>query len=194
MISSVRARRLVGATIATVIGFSAVATASPAFAESRTIRDGKGDTWNVSGTEPKKASGHPEGDVRKVSIRHSSRKLLITVKVQNLKKSGEAVGTQVGIDTPSDVSYSSVVAGEPGAWGGQTSFYASDGTTCTPKGSMDYGKDVMRLTVPTRCLANPDWVKLQVAGIYIKTQEKAFYDDALSKKFDFGYTRRIEKG
>lgn len=129
-----------------------------------------------------------------MSVRHSARKLSFTVKVQNLKKSGDGVGTQVGIDTASDVSYNATVAGEPGAWRGRATFYASDGTTCSPKGSMDYGKDVMRMTVPTRCLANPDWVRVIIGGIYVKSENKAFYDDATSKRLEFAYTRRIQRG
>jgi hypothetical protein len=194
VISSARARRIATAAAATVIGLSTVAIAAPANAESRTLKDGKGDTWNVAAEEPKKVSGHPQADIRKVSIRHSSRKLAITVKVQNLKKTGEGIGTQVNIDTATDISYSASVGGEPGAWRGRATFWASDGTTCSPQGSMDYGKDVMRLTVPTRCLANPEWVRLVVGGIYVKSESKAFYDDATSKKLEFAYTRRIQRG
>jgi hypothetical protein len=194
VITSVRARRIATAAAATVLSLTVVAAAAPANADSRTLKDGKGDTWNVSGETPKKASGHPQADIRKVSVRHSARKLSFTVKVQNLKKSGNVVGTQVGIDTASDVSYTASVAGEPGAWRGRAMLYASDGGTCSPKGSMDYRKDVMRMTVPTRCLGNPEWVKIQVLGIHLNSNDKAFIDDARSKKLENAYTRRIQRG
>lgn len=193
MISSARTSRLVALVATTVLGLS-VATAAPASAASRTIKDGRGDTWNVAAETPKKSSGHPEGDIRKLRITHTARKLVVTAHVQDLKKAGDAVGLTVSINTPSDVSYSSEAGATPSDWQGSASWYASDGTTCSPKLAMDYRGDTMRLTVPTSCLADAAWVRLRLGTFFIKGQEKAFYDDATGKKLDFEQTRQVRRG
>jgi hypothetical protein len=194
VITSVRARRIATAAAATVIALSTVATAAPANADSRTLKDGKGDTWNVSGTEPKKASGHPEADLRKVVIRHTDRRIIVTGRTQNLRKAGQTLGMTVAVDTASDATYNGYVLGERGAWGGEAYFSASDGTACSPKGSMNYRRDLMTLSFPRSCVGRPEWVRLQVAGVYVNNADKIFYDDPMSKKLEFGFTRRIEKG
>ena len=191
MISSVRASRLVALAAATVLGLS-LATAAPALADSRTIKDGKGDTWNVSDT-PKKASGHPEGDLRKVTFNHTARKVVITARMQNLKKSGEAVGVYMNIDTPDDASYGADLIGTPGNWRGEVSVYGSD-AECSATGSLNYEKDVAKLSIPRSCLGRPDWVRFQMAGAFAKNEDKLFYDDATGKKLEFAYTRRVARG
>ena len=193
MISSARARRLGAFAAATVLGLS-VATAAPASAETRTLKDGKGDTWNVTTDPPEKQGGHPQADLRKVVIKHTDRKVVVTARTQDLKKSGTVLGMTVAVDTASDATYSGYVAGEPGAWGGEAYFSASDGTTCSPKGSMNYRRDLMTLSFPRSCVGRPEAVRLQVAGVYVNNADKVFYDDPMSKKLEFGFTRRIEKG
>lgn len=194
MISSVLARRATAAVAATVLGLSVVATAAPATADSRTLKDGKGDTWNVARAEPRKQAGHPEGDLRKVVIKHSARTLIVSARVQNLKKKGDATGITVEIDTPSDVTYSADAYGLRGQRKGQADLRASDGTTCNPKGSMNYRKDVVTLKVPTRCLSRPAWVRAKILGIHLENEQKAFYDSAHSAKLEPTFTRRIERG
>jgi len=198
LISSAFARRAVSAAAATVLGLSVVATAAPANADSRTLKDGRGDTWDVTQKEPVKRSGHPEGDLRKVTIKHTARKLVVTARTQNLKKTGQGVGAIVSIKTP-DAVYDAAVYGEPGAWQGQS--YVSGGTggtagtqPCETGGVMNYTKDVMTLTIPASCLARPDWVKLNISGLLLTSSDKAFFDSATSNKAEGGYTRRIEKG
>ena len=194
MISHARTRRATTAVAALVLGLTAAATAAPASADTRTLKDGRGDTWNVTQDVPTKQGGHPEGDLRKVVIKHTARKLVVTSRFQNLKKAGQGVGAYANIDVPGDVSYGAGVFGTPGAWKGQTSFYASDGTTCEPSRRMNYRTDVARLSVPTRCLGRPDWVRLQVYGQFAPNQDKYFIDSAHGVKLDSQYTRRIERG
>ncbi|GAA1476840.1 hypothetical protein GCM10009623_12860 [Nocardioides aestuarii] len=192
MISSARTSRFVALAAATVLGLS-VATAAPASADSRTIKDGKGDTWNIASETPKKASGHPEGDLRKVTFNHTARKVVITARMQNLKKSGEGVGVYMNIDTPDDTSYGADLIGTPDNWRGEASVYGS-ASECSPTGSLNYKKDVAKLSIPRSCLGRPDWVRFQLAGAFAKSENKIFYDDATGKKVEFAFTRRVARG
>lgn len=193
MISSARARRVSAAVAATVLGLSVVATAAPASADSRTLKDGKGDTWLVSGAEPEKKAGHPEGDLRKVVIKHTARKLVVTARFQNLQKSGNGVALQAQIDTPGDIIYGVSAFGEPGNWKGEAALYGSP-EACSVGHTMNYRKDVISVSVPSRCLERPDWVKLEVYGLFEKSDSKFFVDNAHNGKLDGEYTRRIERG
>ena len=194
MITSARARRIATAAAATVLALSTVAVAGPANADSRTLKDGKGDTWNVSGSEPKKASGHPEGDVRKVVVKHTGRKLVVSVHTQNLKKSGSGVGATMQVKAAGGGQYDSAVYGEPGSWNGNSYFSGSEGVNCDTDETMNYKKDVMTLSVPTRCFGRPDWVKVNVSGIWVSSSEKLFFDSASSRKAQGDFTRRIAAG
>jgi hypothetical protein len=191
VISSARARRVATAAAATVIGLSTVAIAAPANADSRTLKDGKGDTWNVSGTEPKKDSGNPVGDLRKLTIKHTERKVVVTARLQNLKKAGQAVGLQLEVKAPGNISHNASVFAEEGAWKGQS--YVS-GSECDTKESMNYRQDVITLDMPTRCFDRPEWLKFRVYGIWVKSSEKAFIDNAHTAKLEGDFTRRIERG
>lgn len=192
MISPVHARRLAALAATTALGLS-VATAAPASADSRTLKDGKGDTWDVTQSDPVKKSGHPEGDVRKAVVKHTGRKLVVTVHTQNLKKSGEAVGAIMQVKAAGGGVYDAAVYGEEGAWNGQSYFSGSD-VSCETDETMNYKKDRMTLSVPTRCFDRADWVKVNISGIWVSNNDKVFFDSATSKKAEGDFTRRIAAG
>ncbi len=195
MISSVLARRAASAAVVTVLSLAAVvATAASASAESRTLKDGRGDTWQIFGTEPARKPGHPEADVRKVVVKHTARKVVVRARVQDLRREGQAITLAVDIDTPSDVTYSASADAWRGSWKGTTTFFAGDSRTCEPRHSLSYGKDVIRLSVPTRCLARPAWVRAQVKVIHVTGRGRAFFDNAHNRQLQGEFTRRIRRG
>lgn len=195
MRSSAHLRRATAtaAAAATVLGLSVVVAAAPASADSRTFKDGRGDTWDVSQPEPVREGGHAGGDLRKVVVRHTARALVVEVRFQDLRKKGDVIGLSVDVHAPDDLGYGASAFAGDGAWRGVSGFYGGDGS-CDTTHTIDYRGDVITLAIPTRCMAAPEWVKVSVRGAFRPNDQKYLADDALSRSAESRYSRRIARG
>lgn len=194
MISSARTRLASAAAVGALALTTVLAAAVPASAEVKRRADPRGDTWTYDTDGPVKVGGHPEADLRRVVVKHSARKVVVTARFANLKKLGDGGGLQVDLSTADDTTYGASASAGPGGWKGESSVYSGEEIDCGVDHSMGYRKDVVVLTMPTRCFDKPRWIKVRVFSFWSPSSEDFYFDDAYSKGYEGTLTRRIKRG
>lgn len=173
-----------------VIVTAALATAllAPAGASAQSLRidDPTGDSWHElyaggasrpTGYEP--AGSAPNSDIVSAKVSHTAGRVKIRVTYVDLANNSEGVISITKISTDEGVKRRAWAVKE--AAGKPTRSYLTGGgrTTCAGmREEISFSRNVVRLSLPRRCLSNPRWVKVVVGGgNYAEAPDPASYRD-----------------
>jgi hypothetical protein len=194
--------RLASAVAATALAATDVlACAGSASAEVKEFADGRGDTWTYKDSGPVKKPGHPEADLRRVSVDHTTEAVTVRARLVDLQKIGQFGGLDVTVVTSSggEESYGLSVAGSKGAWKGEVALwmYGTDGSAeveCALGHDLDYAKDRITLSAPTTCFGDPEWVKVAITSYWAPTKKTFFVDNPANGKEYMRLTGQLTRG
>ncbi|HEY3013468.1 MAG TPA: hypothetical protein VGJ41_00065 [Nocardioides sp.] len=179
---------------ATLLG-AIVGLAGPASADRVIHRDARHDVMKVAfaeaGDELVPAPRVREGDVTRAMIDHRYRRLVVKLRYAELSR--DTVRIQIGVLRTDGGRFALVLFGLPDHGNDVVLFSAEKQLTC--KGlwnEVDYRENTIKLSVPRRCLDNPEWVRVGV-GYERLTRRAAYLDDALSSRVrdNLTMTRRL---
>lgn len=124
-----------------------------------------------------------EGDVRRTAIRHTRDKVVVRTTFRKLSRTSDERLFVGRIVTNEGLKRDAVMYFEPGAGRGTAMLLRPNGALarCTVSGRVDYGNDVLVLSVPRRCLSAPRWVRVGVGYARYQDGGVEFADDALIK-------------
>lgn len=184
-------------TTATALVLAAIMLAAPAAqANGAKWDDPVDDTWTWDGDlNAVQVPDHPEADLVKAVVKHGARKIAVTATWDNLQKVGKGGGLMVQFLTNTDLLRNGIVDMPRRNWKGK-SFVTEDRgpkVNCGVTHKVDYARDTVRLTVPSRCLKRPKWVRVIVRSTWVVGNE--FYDDNPHNAGpDSGWSRKIRRG
>ncbi len=119
-------------------------------------------------------------DVRATKLTYGAKRVAVRVSYVDLQKVGEALGIFVDMYTD-EKSRALDLTAFPADWSGGTQLYnfklhkvSCDGI----QHEIDYADDIMKVSVPRRCLGNPRWVNFRVVAM--AEDNGSYWDDALS--------------
>ena len=141
--------------------------ALPAAAEDVTVRDARGDMIKVEegGGNPQPAPGAAVGDAVRTTFRHTDRQVVVRTKL------GARRTWIVGVEaTRRDRN-------------GHTIFMTGRGVDvrCALQHRINYVNDVVRVSVPTRCLATPRVVRFRLLTEHVRRSwSHAWLDNGLA--------------
>ena len=149
-----------GMVAAAMLGAVAPAAHADEVTSHAVLRDGAGDVWiaNSDQEQPTRAV-FPAADVTRAVVRHAPLAVRIRMRFVDLRK----VRRQhyvVQIGTPRSVYFAQVVSA-PGARRGTHRFDSNRSSGCRGMThSIRYGRSVVSLRIPRRCLDQPRWVRV----------------------------------
>lgn len=163
-----RLSRAATATIAVAATAATIGLAAPAHAQTWDHEDATGDTWRLTadrdGSTVTPAPEATQTDIATVSIKHSRR---ITMTVTGVDFNRETSGLIYEIrDGRREVWIDQRVGADRMV--PRFSAYSSRGECTGARGSVDRAADVATVSVPRRCLGQPDAVR---AGVGVVTYE-----------------------
>lgn len=157
---------------------------SAAHAEKRVFEDPSGDVLKLvdpqaGTTEP--APGRVEGDIVRSSVRHKARRVLLTMRFQELTREGIGQLFGYGIRTAKMTRYVTVDTG-PGHWGGKVTVTKPNGkkVRCSVTRTIDYASNTAAVSVPRACIGKPRWVKASMREGSFVSDSEIYFDDALT--------------
>lgn len=156
---------------------------SAAHADKYVYADPSGDVLKlvdpqVGTTEP--APGRVEGDIVRSSVRHKARRVLVTMRFQELTREGIGQLFGYGIRTAKMTRYVTVDTG-PGHWGGKVTVTKPNGkkVRCNVTRTIDYASNTAAVSVPRACIGKPRWVKASMREGSFVSESEIYFDDAL---------------
>lgn len=160
---SLPTRALVAATTLA----AALLAPAAAHAGSLTISDGTGDSWQeeisdgeVTGFSP--AGSAVNADVVAVKVKHSQRRVVVRTTFLDLSSKAEGVVTQTKVKTDEGKRYR-IVFVKDGDRRGSTGYLA--GRRCAGiHEKVSFSRNVVKISVPRRCLSAPRWIKVVSGG------------------------------
>jgi hypothetical protein len=170
--------------------------AAPASADTVTHTDALHDVVKFDGDNQTNAPTVKEGDVRRVTVAHTSGRVVVRLKYAELSRVNSwgaiaLVRTSAGKQFELDLEAASGIG-----WQGKLTVSHATGSTIACPGAdrkVDYALDTVRFSVPRGCLGDPRWVKVGVAHVRFVTASKLFGDDAFSPTVgnDLAFTHRL---
>jgi len=188
------ALRAACATALTATVLSAlVGLAGPASADRVIHRDARHDVMKATfaSAELTPAPRRREGDVTRAMIDHRFRRVVLKLRYAELTRSSTHIEI-AQLRTSERRTFGLVLFGVEGE-GDQVQLFGPDGPGCKGLWSeVDYRENTIKLSVPRRCLDNPEWVRVGV-GFITSTPKTVFLDDALSSRVrnELTMTRRL---
>jgi hypothetical protein len=177
------------AAVAAVVVLSLVAV--PAAAQKVTARDARGDMIRVQegGSDPRPAPRAMIGDVERTSFRYLDRRVVVRTELAALQRTGRRLTVWfVGVeatrrDRNGHVIFITAARGRDVRCGGV-------------RHRVDYADDVVRVSVPTRCLGRPHVVRFRLATEHVRRSwAYAWLDNGLAVATgDRQWTRWLSRG
>jgi len=167
-------------TLVVAIGAALVPVA--AHAGSYSAPDASGDVmkYDFSSDTPTKVPDRTDGDIVNSRVVHGPNRITMEVRYRDLNASGSAIVHDFRIGTNKHrIREIGIVAG-PGRWQGHRIVLNRHGKRVHCKGvhwSLQYGANLVRVSVPRRCLGNPKWVHVGI-GTFEQANDSFFIDDA----------------
>ena len=185
-----------------VLGLTLAGTTVVAQAETVTVLDKRGDMWE--GTGPiVRAPQEKRGDVRRTSITHAERALLIRMRFVELQPKTPMYIFAVDLRTNTGLHRSvGLFAGRLRGLGGpkgRTHFYRRNGqdADCAITHNVDWRNNTLRIRVPRSCLEASRWVQASASSHVIAGSEatRTFDDHAHNDRLrDWTWTKRVHHG
>ena len=159
--------RVFACSFAALLIAAIIAAPAPAQAERAEVPDKAGDVFSPEGANGWTAEGsRPNTDLRRVLVRHETRRVFVKAKYANLKKDiADEITFHAYLRTDDRTLFHVLVHIDP--HGLEDSYYLSRYATSTTvecegiRGETRFGANTTMLTVPRRCLGNPKWVRFQ---------------------------------
>jgi hypothetical protein len=174
--------------------------AGPAAAEHLTVRDARGDMVKLEeGSEdPTPAPRVRIGDVVHTTFRHTGRHVVVWTKLAALDRSGRRFRVWVDIQSGARSTWLLGVETTPRDRNGHTLFMNGRGRDipCAIQHRVDYARDVVRVSVPRRCLDTPRSVRFRLLTEHVRRNVHiGWLDNGLAAPLDDQYwTRWLERG
>jgi hypothetical protein len=171
-------------TLAAVSALCAAFVATPAAtAQAEAVGDPDTGGDMVAITDEGVVTPVPErslNDVRATRLTYGATRVAIRVSFVDLKKVGEAQALNVDMYT-NERSRRLQLNAFPFNWSGETQMYTVKWREVDCGGvrhTVDYAADIMKVSLPRRCLGNPRWVNFRVVAF--AEDNGSYWDDALS--------------
>jgi hypothetical protein len=200
MLGSARAALRLGA-VATVVALASLPGASAAEAVTTLrVSDPRGDMVRVEegGTNPRPAPGATLADVVRTTFRHTDHRIIVRVKFADLTRTGKRLNLWVDVR---DETGRTVVLGVEATRRDRTGhpiLMTNRGRDipCEVHHRIRYGRDVIRASVPRRCLGAPESVQFRVLTEHVRRSwAYAYLDNGLSASLDDRrWTRPLRRG
>jgi hypothetical protein len=152
---------------------------SAANAQIRNWTDGKHDEWQVQFTNSAKptwstAPHARNADIRHVMVRYAAKHLVIKEHFVDLKPTNKGMVLVGAVRTSTGVLGAWLIVATAQKPHGSALFASSSSgrAHCHVVHSVNYAKNRARISIPSSCLNNPRWVKLQL-GSEVLTKFKA---------------------
>lgn len=191
------AGRCVAVLGAAVLGLTLAA--GPAAAERVTVADRRGDVLKV---EEGATSGEPAPgstfDVWRSTFAHTRDRVVARVRFDDLRRTGKRLQVWVNLQDGRGREHYVGVEGVPGNRSGTAWLMGERGQDrpCRIRHRIDYGRDLVRVSLPRTCLGSPRVLRFGVLSEHVRrTWRYAWLDDGLSP--DVGavnWTRRLGAG
>lgn len=168
-----------------VIGLSAPA----AHAERLRVADPRGDMTKVDegGTDPRPAPGAIDADVVRSTFRHTDHRVVVRVRFAGLAPTGKRLNLWVDLRDESGRLRTLGVEATRRDRAGHVILMTRRGVDvpCRVAHRIDYGADVVRASVPRRCLGTPRTVEFRVLSEHVRRSwAYAYLDNGLSADLD----------
>ncbi len=172
----------------------------PAHAEHLRVADARGDMIKVEegGTNPRPAPGATIGDIVRSTFRHTRHRVVVRVRFADLAPTGKRLNLWVDLrDENRRLRTLGVVATRRDR-DGHTILMTRHGSDirCRVGHRIDYGANVIRASVPRRCLGTPRTVQFRVLSEHVRhSWAYAYLDNGLSEDFENrGWTAPLRRG
>lgn len=174
--------------------------ATPAYAQKHVARDKAGDV--VTFDENANLVGAPDAtaaDVLRTTVSHTKKRLVITVRLRDLKPLGSQEAAQLLVDIKSRGQLHFAGVTKVGADKPQFNFGRGElQLTCRgTKMQVSAAKNLMKLSMRRSCLANPKKLKASVA-VTTSSAAATYLDDGLRGAVNdggrFGFTPKLKRG
>ncbi len=196
-VSAQQALRL--ASLATVMALVPLPGAA-AVASSLTVSDPRGDMVRVDegGTNPRPAPGAAVGDVVRSTFRHTDRRVIVRVKFADLARTGKRLNLWVDLRDERGRTFILGVEATRRDRNGHPILMTDRGRDipCAVSHRIRYGRNVIRASVPRRCLDTPTSVQFRVLTEHVRRSwAYAYLDNGLSENLeDRRWTRPLRRG
>jgi hypothetical protein len=174
--------------------------AVPAAAQDATVRDPRGDMIRVEegGGHPQPAPTATVGDVVRTTFRHTDRRVVVRTKLVALARTGRRFTMWVDVQNGARRSWFVGVEATRRDRDGHTIFMTDRGNDlrCAVRHRLDYAGDVVRVSVPRRCLGAPRMVRFRLTTEHVRRSwSHAWLDNGLAVPMDDRHwTRWLTRG
>ena len=190
-----------GARLAAVAAALALSLlALPAAAQEVTVRDARGDMIRVEegGGDPQPAPGATAGDVVRTTFRHTDRHVVVRTKLTALERTGRRFTVWVDVGNGARRTWFVGVEATRRDRSGHTIFMTGRGgdVRCAVQHRVNYAADVVRVSVPRRCLDRPRVVRFRLLTEHVRRSwDYAWLDNGLAVAMgDRHWTRWLGRG
>lgn len=186
------------AAIAAALALPLVAV--PAAAEPVSVRDARGDMIRVEegGGNPQPAPRATIGDVVRTTFRHADRHVVVRTKLAGLERTGRRFTVWVDVQNGARRVWIVGVEATRRDRNGHTIFMTGRGADvrCALEHRIDYAKDVVRVSVPRRCLDMPRVVRFRLLTEHVRhSWDYAWLDNGLAVRMgDRHWTGWLTRG
>lgn len=193
--------RRAGRYVAVVAGAAMGVTlaAGPAQAERTAVADRRGDVLKV---EEGATSGEPAPgstfDVWRSTFAHTTDRVVVRVRFDDLRRTGKRLQVWVNLQDGRGRTNHIGIEGTPGNRSGTAWLMGDRGQDrpCRIRHRIDYGRDVVRVSLPRTCVGSPRVLRFGVLTEHVRrTWRYAWLDDGLSPTVGpIEWTRRLSAG
>ena len=186
------------AAVAAALALPLVAVS--AAAEEVTVRDARGDMIRVQegGSDPQPAPGATVGDVVRTTFQHTDRHVVVRTKLVALKRTGRRFTVWVDVQNGARRTWFVGVEATRRDRDGHTILITSrgDDVRCAVQHRINYADDVVRVSVPRRCLGLPRVMRFRLLTEHVRRSwDYAWLDNGLAVAMgDRHWTRWLGRG
>lgn len=175
---------------AAAVAVALVPLSAPAASAARlTVADARGDMIKVEegGGNPRPAPDATIGDALRTTVRHTDRRVVVRVAFADLAATGKRLN--LWVDLRDETGRTSILGVEAtrADRDGHPILMTNRGRdiACAVAHRISYRRDVIRASVPRRCLDNPESVRFRVYTEHVRRSwAYAYLDNALNRNFD----------
>jgi hypothetical protein len=197
---NVSARPALRVVVAGVVVALVPLSASSASASRLTMTDARGDMIKVEegGGDPRPAPGAAIGDAVRTTFRHTDRRVVVRVRFAELAPTGKRLN--LWVDLRDETGHTTILGVEAtrADRDGHPILMTDRGRDieCAVAHRISYRRDVIRASVPRRCLGDPESVEFRALTEHVRRSwAYAFLDNALSRNLDDrSWTEPVRRG
>jgi hypothetical protein len=193
--------RLAPGAVATLLAAAVIALSTPAaHAEHLRVGDPRGDMVKVEegGANPRPAPAATNGDVVRSTFRHTRHRVVVRVRFADLAPTGKRLNLWVDLRDENRRLRTLGVEATRRDRDGHTLLMTRRGADigCRVGHRIDYRTNVIRASVPRRCLGTPKTVQLRVLSEHVRhSWAYAYLDNGLSADLeDRSWTTPLHRG